>query len=201
MASCVWYFHFRNPSLLAGIRTIIFWGEDGTRLATRVRHPSYNEFWSPAHCLSQLGGYLFPLRLPLQHIFPGVPQRRLGRKVGVSDAVGTLGSADELLALVACPLWGALSDRMASQAWPSQATPLSILFCGKWLFHCNILIEACMWLFYFRTLTLEQERHDAKCRFSAPRTERNCLSPNIPDFNLYEIALRRSSGSQSSQGV
>jgi MFS family permease len=35
---------------------------------------------------------------------------RIGQKHNVGDAVGTLGFADELLALVACPLWGALSD-------------------------------------------------------------------------------------------
>lgn len=28
------------------------------------------------------------------------------------DVVGTLGFADELLALVACPLWGVISDRI-----------------------------------------------------------------------------------------
>ena len=31
---------------------------------------------------------------------------------GVGDAVGSLGFADELVALVACPAWGALSDRI-----------------------------------------------------------------------------------------
>ena len=31
---------------------------------------------------------------------------------GVGNAVGTLGFADELVALVACPLWGVLSDRI-----------------------------------------------------------------------------------------
>lgn len=36
----------------------------------------------------------------------------IGRKHSVGDAVGTLGFADELLALVACPLWGLLSDRI-----------------------------------------------------------------------------------------
>lgn len=29
----------------------------------------------------------------------------------VGDAAGTLGFADELLAVVACPIWGLLSDR------------------------------------------------------------------------------------------
>ena len=36
----------------------------------------------------------------------------IGQKHGVGDAVGTLGFADELLALVACPLWGLVSDRL-----------------------------------------------------------------------------------------
>lgn len=36
----------------------------------------------------------------------------IGQKDRVGDAVGTLGFADELLALVACPAWGLLSDRV-----------------------------------------------------------------------------------------
>ncbi|CAI7597692.1 unnamed protein product [Penicillium palitans] len=36
----------------------------------------------------------------------------IGLQDGVGDSVGTLGFADELLALVACPLWGVLSDRI-----------------------------------------------------------------------------------------
>ncbi|KAJ5153999.1 Major facilitator superfamily domain general substrate transporter [Penicillium coprophilum] len=36
----------------------------------------------------------------------------IGLRHGEGDAVGTLGFADELLALVACPLWGVLSDRI-----------------------------------------------------------------------------------------
>lgn len=34
------------------------------------------------------------------------------QKEGVGNAVGTLGFADELLALIACPLWGVISDRI-----------------------------------------------------------------------------------------
>ncbi|KIW08751.1 uncharacterized protein PV09_00689 [Verruconis gallopava] len=37
---------------------------------------------------------------------------RIGQKKKVGDAVGTLGFADELVALIACPLWGMLSDRI-----------------------------------------------------------------------------------------
>ncbi|KAL3465325.1 major facilitator superfamily domain-containing protein [Aspergillus heterothallicus] len=36
----------------------------------------------------------------------------IGLHEGEGDAVGTLGFADELLALAACPLWGVLSDRV-----------------------------------------------------------------------------------------
>lgn len=36
----------------------------------------------------------------------------LGVKHGVGDLVGTLGFADELVALVACPFWGIVSDRL-----------------------------------------------------------------------------------------
>lgn len=35
----------------------------------------------------------------------------IGVKDGVGDIVGTLGFVDELVALVACPLWGLVSDR------------------------------------------------------------------------------------------
>lgn len=37
---------------------------------------------------------------------------RIGQKEKVGDAVGTLGFADEMVALVACPVWGVLSDRV-----------------------------------------------------------------------------------------
>ena len=40
----------------------------------------------------------------------------VGRGKGVGNAVGTLGFADELIALVACPLWGLLSDRIGVRA-------------------------------------------------------------------------------------
>ncbi|EGP88026.1 uncharacterized protein MYCGRDRAFT_58167 [Zymoseptoria tritici IPO323] len=36
----------------------------------------------------------------------------IGRKEGLGDAAGTLSFFDELLALIACPLWGLLSDRI-----------------------------------------------------------------------------------------
>lgn len=37
---------------------------------------------------------------------------RIGQKTKVGNAVGTLGFADELVALFACPFWGMLSDRI-----------------------------------------------------------------------------------------
>ncbi|KAI9825433.1 MAG: hypothetical protein M1832_001163 [Thelocarpon impressellum] len=41
-----------------------------------------------------------------------VTQGPVGLDRGVGDVVGTLGFADELVALVACPVWGVLSDRV-----------------------------------------------------------------------------------------
>lgn len=35
----------------------------------------------------------------------------IGERQGVGNAVGTLGFADELVVLVACPVWGIISDR------------------------------------------------------------------------------------------
>ena len=37
------------------------------------------------------------------------------QKGGVGNAVGTLGFADELLALIACPLWGVISDKIGAR--------------------------------------------------------------------------------------
>lgn len=36
----------------------------------------------------------------------------IGQKKNVGDVVGTLGFADEVVALVACPTWGLVSDRL-----------------------------------------------------------------------------------------
>ena len=36
----------------------------------------------------------------------------LKQQNGIGNAVGTLGFADELVALVACPFWGVVSDRV-----------------------------------------------------------------------------------------
>jgi len=35
----------------------------------------------------------------------------IGVKDGVGDIVGTLGFVDEIVALIACPIWGLISDR------------------------------------------------------------------------------------------
>lgn len=36
----------------------------------------------------------------------------IGIQDGVGDIVGTLGFVDEIVALIACPLWGLISDRL-----------------------------------------------------------------------------------------
>ncbi|KAF2972128.1 hypothetical protein GQX73_g1491 [Xylaria multiplex] len=56
----------------------------------------------------------------------------LGVKKGVGDIVGTLGFADELVALVACPLWGLLSDRLGVR-WVA-VLGYTIIAASLWVF-------------------------------------------------------------------
>ena len=45
----------------------------------------------------------------------------IGQTRGIGDAVGTLGFADELVAIIACPIWGVLSDRIGVRAVSSAS--------------------------------------------------------------------------------
>lgn len=54
------------------------------------------------------------------------------QKQNVGDAAGTLGFADELLAVAACPAWGLLSDRVGYRtvrATRSTNTPTAMWLC------------------------------------------------------------------------
>ena len=68
---------------------------------------------------TQISAYLFGVALFsisflvfLNSSISFVITQRIGQSKNVGDAVGTLGFADELVALVACPCWGLLSDRV-----------------------------------------------------------------------------------------
>jgi MFS family permease len=68
---------------------------------------------------TQVASYLFGVALFsisflvfLNSSISFVITQRIGRSNNVGGAVGTLGFADELVALVACPAWGLLSDRV-----------------------------------------------------------------------------------------
>lgn len=70
---------------------------------------------SPVQVTAYLGGialfsisFLVFLNASISFVITDV----LGRRKAVGSAVGTLGFADELVALVACPLWGLISDRI-----------------------------------------------------------------------------------------
>lgn len=52
------------------------------------------------------------------------------QKQGVGNAVGTLGFADELVALVACPIWGVLSDRLGVRT-VSLTQALKLRICSR----------------------------------------------------------------------
>ena len=47
----------------------------------------------------------------------------IGLPSGEGDAVGTLGFADELLAVLACPIWGILSDHIGIRYVSSNYLP------------------------------------------------------------------------------
>ncbi|KAJ4325528.1 hypothetical protein N0V94_000671 [Neodidymelliopsis sp. IMI 364377] len=68
---------------------------------------------------TQIASYLFGVALFsiaflvfLNSSISFVITQRIGQSQRVGDAVGTLGFVDELVALVACPVWGLLSDRV-----------------------------------------------------------------------------------------
>jgi MFS family permease len=68
---------------------------------------------------TQIASYLFGVALFsisflvfLNSSISFVITQRIGQSRNVGDAVGTLGFIDELVALVACPAWGLLSDRV-----------------------------------------------------------------------------------------
>ncbi|KAF2815237.1 uncharacterized protein BDZ99DRAFT_567118 [Mytilinidion resinicola] len=58
--------------------------------------------------------------------------QRIGQQDKVGDAVGTLGFADELVALVACPMWGVLSDRVGVRT--VAVTGYTIVGVSLWVF-------------------------------------------------------------------
>ena len=51
----------------------------------------------------------------------------IGSENAVGNAVGNLGFADELLALLACPLWGIVSDRIGVRTVSLERASLSIV--------------------------------------------------------------------------
>ncbi|KAF2856685.1 hypothetical protein T440DRAFT_462935 [Plenodomus tracheiphilus IPT5] len=68
---------------------------------------------------TQIAAYLFGVALFsisflvfLNSSISFIITQRIGQSRNVGDAVGTLGFVDELVALVACPAWGLLSDRV-----------------------------------------------------------------------------------------
>jgi MFS family permease len=68
---------------------------------------------------TQIASYLFGVALFsisflvfLNSSISFVITQRIGQSRNVGGAVGTLGFVDELVALVACPVWGLLSDRV-----------------------------------------------------------------------------------------
>jgi len=69
--------------------------------------PAHLATYLLVHCLFSISFLVF-LNASLSFVITD----RIGKHHGVGDAVGTLGFVDELVALVGCPVWGVLSDRL-----------------------------------------------------------------------------------------
>ncbi|RMZ72963.1 MFS transporter [Pyrenophora seminiperda CCB06] len=107
-----------------------YWGENQGRdkaLGWSKPSPAHREPRSAKTMLgldftatrTQIASYLFGVALFsisflvfLNSSISFVITQRIGQSHNVGDAVGTLGFVDELVALVACPVWGLLSDRV-----------------------------------------------------------------------------------------
>lgn len=88
---------------------------------------------------TQIAAYLFGVALFsisflvfLNSAISFVITQRIGQSHNVGDAVGTLGFADELVALVACPAWGLLSDRVGVRT--VAVTGYAIVGISLWVF-------------------------------------------------------------------
>lgn len=51
----------------------------------------------------------------------------IGESKGIGDAVGSLGFADECVSIVACPLWGLVSDRVGVRNLSTYCSNDSVL--------------------------------------------------------------------------
>lgn len=84
-------------------------------MASLLRHLPFARSATPLQALTYLLGIsLFSISFLvfLNSSVSFVITDLIGQKKGVGDVVGTLGFADEVVALVACPLWGLASDRL-----------------------------------------------------------------------------------------
>jgi MFS family permease len=88
---------------------------------------------------TQIASYLFGVALFsisflvfLNSSISFVITQRIGQSRNVGDAVGTLGFVDELVALVACPAWGLLSDRVGVRSVAVMG--YSIVGVALWIF-------------------------------------------------------------------
>ncbi|KAF7562015.1 hypothetical protein G7046_g2115 [Stylonectria norvegica] len=84
-------------------------------MSSLLRYLPFSSSTTPLHALTYLLGIsLFSISFLvfLNSSVSFVITDLIGQKKGVGDVVGTLGFVDELVALVACPAWGLLSDRL-----------------------------------------------------------------------------------------
>ncbi|PGH03393.1 hypothetical protein GX51_04124 [Blastomyces parvus] len=132
---------------------------------------------------------------------------------GEGDAVGTLGFADELLALVACPVWGMLSDRIGVRyvctvGYLIIALALALfvqaknvypeLLLGRLLFSLGGSAVTTMVTAVLPAITASKSSLNGSSASSAQNSEINTPPPPQPDESqrIYRHIPRPSNGSE-----
>ena len=74
---------------------------------------------------------------------------RIGQREGVGDAVGTLGFADECVALVACASWGVLSDRIGVRTVTVAGFVIVAIALAGFVQARNVIPQLLLWRLWF----------------------------------------------------
>jgi MFS family permease len=142
---------------------------------------------------------------------------RIGLKHNVGDAVGTLGFADELVVVVACPLWGMLSDRIglrtvAVLGYLIVGTSLAVfvqarnvypeLLLGRMFFALGAAATAIMVTAILPTMTYQKPGFPAPISAGRSSSPSHVVTPSISSELTITPTLyqSRSRSSQSQRG-
>ncbi|KAH7162329.1 hypothetical protein B0J13DRAFT_591555 [Dactylonectria estremocensis] len=105
----------------------------------------------------------------------------IGQKKGVGDVVGTLGFVDEIVALVACPAWGLVSDRLGVRwvaviGYSVIGVSLALFVQARAVYPQLLLARI---LFAVGASAASSEQNDTQERFKALQRARNSVAFSV----------------------